>query len=656
MKRTLCLPLIALALWSCTTTSKPLRSSSETGGRRPKYEGATEFRQMRLADETGHVAPGAFANALKQQESMKLRSPHTEGAGVSRASWTWLGPGNVGGRVTSIVNTSANPDVILINNPGGGIWRSVDRGSTWKPVNDFMANLAVSALAASPTDPNTMYAGTGGGPNAADESFGTQLRGAGIFKSIDGGSSWQQLPATAAGDWSRGVEHLAISPDGQTVLAAVKFYYGDFPAAIMRSTDGGNSWTDTLKTNRSSGFSVEFHPVDANRAVASSLTKAYTSADGGASWQEATGLPDPGSQGLITLAYARSTPDVVYAGVNVNGGEVYKSSDGGKSYSLVNTGTNYVGTQGWYCNVLWVDPVNADQVVVAGLDAFRSTDGGKTFTKISKWEKPSTKSAHADHGVVVAAAGYDGKSNKSVFFGNDGGIYRVQDIDTVEEGAGWELLNSSLGITQLYGAAVNSAGVIVAGAQDNGTQRYSGNLNKWAEWQGGDGGYCAADPTNPNIFYGEYTNMTIYRSDDGGVARPDDIYGIYDFFDGSQWVKKTRPGAITEAKSGTANFIAPSSSTRTGRTACWQGHAHSGLLTTSTSRSQKDGLPGRPSRCRPEKRARTTSGPSPWHPGTPTSSGSATTTAISSPRAMACRRRPTGSRSMRRARRFQSAL
>ncbi|MDP9362030.1 MAG: hypothetical protein M3P29_11320, partial [Acidobacteriota bacterium] len=521
-------------------------------------EGADEFRRIRWQDENGRIAPDAYANALRQIARMKALTPRPTAAGVSRSTWTWLGPGNVGGRVTAVLNPPTNPDTLIINNPGGGIWRSIDRGATWKPVNDFLANLAVSALAMSPTDPRTMYAGTGGGPNQADDSFGTQLRGAGIFKSTDGGAIWTQLPSTSAVDFSRGIERIAVSPDGQTVLAAAKYYYSDFPTAILRSTDGGATWSDTLKQTRVSGNSVEFHPTDSTKAIASSLTKAFYSTDGGGSWTEATGLPQIGSQGLVAVTYAKSDPNIVYAGVNNNSGEVYRSTDGGRSYTRVNGETNYAGTQGWYCNVIWVDPTNANTVVVAGLDVFRSTDGGKTFTKISQWEKPATKSAHADHGVIVAMAGYDGKTNQDVYFGNDGGIYRVQDIKLVEEEAGWELLNRDLGITQLYGAAVNpQSGVIVAGAQDNGTQRYSGDINRWTDWQGGDGGYCAADPTNPNIFYGEYTNMTIYRSDDGGVARPDDIYGIYDYFDGTQWVKKVRPGAITEAKGGTANFIAP---------------------------------------------------------------------------------------------------
>ncbi len=464
--------LAVLCVIACAT-NVPIAPRSEPAQRRPHLrrssrtaDGAAEFRRLRMQDENGLIPADALAKALHQVELMRA-VPRPDAAGVSRSSWTWLGPGNVGGRVTAIVNGQG---FILINNPGGGLWKSTNDGASWQPVNDFLANLAVSAIAVSPTDPLTMYAGTGGGPNQSDDSFGTQLRGAGIFKSTDGGNTWTKLASTAAPDWSNGVEKISVSPDGQTVLASVKFSYADVPAAFMRSTDGGNTWTDTLKIAGASGNSISFHPTDSTKAIASSLNKVWYSSDGGASWTQATGLPDIGASGLIAVTYARSDPKTVYAGVNNNGGEVYKSTDGGKSFTLVNTGTNYVGTQGWYCNVVWVDPANANTVLVAGLDVYRSTDGGQTFTKISKWEKAATKSAHADHGVIAASYGYDGSAVKDVYFGNDGGIYRVRDIYSVTEETGWEMLNQNLGITQLYGAAVSpQSGVIVAGAQDNGT-------------------------------------------------------------------------------------------------------------------------------------------------------------------------------------------
>jgi len=532
-----------LLVVACSTAVRP-----HNAVRRPTREGADEFQRMILSDENGRIAPGAYARAVEQASALR-KQPHPERAGVSRNSWTWLGPGNVGGRITSILVHPTDPNLIWVNNPGGGIWKSINGGTTFQPVNDFLANLAVSTMAMSPADSKVMYAGTGGGAGAST------LRGAGIFKSSDGGDTWTQLPATSAADWSGGVEKISVSADGNTVLAATKAVYSDVASAIWRSADSGNTWAETLKqTGGMEGWVVEFHPTDNTRAIASTKSgQAYYSTDGGATWNAASGIPP---EGLIAVAYARSNPTIVYAGLDLNGGDIYKSSDGGQTYTRVNTGTGYLGEQGWYSNVVWVDPVDSNHVLISGLDIYRSTDGGVNFTQISQWQK-APRSAHADHGAIAAASGY-GTTNKTILFGNDGGLYRAQDITTVELEAGWEPLNNNLGVTQIYGAAGNPiSGVVIAGTQDNGSVRYDGDAQKWTRWEGGDGGFAAADPNDPNFFYGEYVYLTIYRSDDGGFARPEDIYGFYNFWNGSSWEKKARSSPITEAKAGTANFIAP---------------------------------------------------------------------------------------------------
>jgi photosystem II stability/assembly factor-like uncharacterized protein len=399
-----------------------------------------------------------------------------------------------------------------VGSVGGGVWKTLNGGGSWAPLYDFMGNLAVTTLAIGPIKPKvTIYAGTG-------EGFwnGDALRGAGIFKSEDSGVTWQQLKNTATADFFY-VNRLALSPNYKTLLAATR-------TGLFRSADGGATWKKQLAVPANPEvLDVKFHPKDGQLCVAAGRGgMAFYSGDGGATWKAAKGLPAvPGFGGRVELTYALANPKTVYASVDNNSGEVYASADGGQNYQLRNTGTNYLGSQGWYDNTIWAgDPKNEKLVVVGGLDLYRSTDGGNKFNQISYWFK-APASPHADHHVIVAHPQYNGTTNRVVFFGNDGGLYRAKDVLTANDVNGWQELNNNLGITQFYGAAANPAtGTFVGGAQDNGTLRFTkaSGPEKWSSMFGGDGGYCAADPTDPNFFYGEYVYLQIHRSTDGGAS------------------------------------------------------------------------------------------------------------------------------------------
>ena len=164
-------------------------------------------------------------------------------------------------------------------------------------------------------------------------------------------------------------------------------------------------------------------------------------------------------------------------------------------------------------------------MIVGGIDLWRSTDGGDTLKDISTWW--DRRSAHADQHFIVADPRFNGKTNKRVYFGNDGGVFRANDVRTVGNNAtrprikGWKELVNSYGVTQFYAGAGNvDSGAIIGGAQDNGTLRFTsdGGSEAWTEMFGGDGGWCAADPTDPDIFYGEYVFLAIHRSTDGGES------------------------------------------------------------------------------------------------------------------------------------------
>src|SRR5262249_18829005 len=357
----------------------------------------------------------------------------------------------------------------------------------------FQSNLAVTTIVMSPADLNTMYAGTG-------EGFGNRdaIQGAGIFKSINGGMTWNQLPSTNNANFNY-VNRIAVSQDGTRVLAATN-------SGVWLSTDQPNAiWNQSTNVQ-----ALDIHFLgDSTRAVVGELGSARYSLDGGTTWTAAVFTPpisNGGTQatnGRVELAthsiFAFSS--FVYASVNQNGGDVYRSNDSGRTYTRYSTGTKYLvsstaGSIGWYTNTIWSDPIDPDSLIVGGVNLWRGridfSTGTIPFTQISD----GTDSPHADHHVIVSHPFFDDTANRIAFFGNDGGIYRCNDVATANTDSGWTKLNNTIGITQFYGAAVhNTAGVVIGGAQDNGTIRFTGNTEGWNEFHGSDGGYVAIDQT-----------------------------------------------------------------------------------------------------------------------------------------------------------------
>ena len=392
---------------------------------------------------------------------------------------------------------------MYVGSVSGGIWRTTNGGASWQPLEDFMANMAVSTMVMDPTNPNIIYAGTGEGFFNAD-----RIKGAGIFKTTNGGSSWTRLSSTNNSNFDF-VNRLAFSTSGNILLAATE-------AGIFRSTNDGMTWSKRFDGRV---FDLRAHPSNNQRAIAGGPGASWYSNDGGMTWHPSSGLP---TSGRVEVAYAPSNGNIVYASSESGNGRLYKSSNGGQSFTLVSSGKNYLGSQGWYDNAIWVDPTNPNIVVVGGIDLWRTTNAGPNLAKISQWFSAPT-SAHADHHVIVHHPNYNGTTNRIVFFGNDGGIYKATDVRTVSLTLGWQELNNNLGITQFYGAAGNpTTKEIIGGTQDNGTLFYKpgvgGGPHNWTSPFGGDGGFSAADPTDPNYFYGEYVYLQIHRSTNRGVS------------------------------------------------------------------------------------------------------------------------------------------
>jgi hypothetical protein len=511
-------------------------------------EEAVRWRRSQMVDENGLIPDNALMNAMQQSRALSFKPaawpaapalanggelPDNGGLG---GAWTWRGPGNIGGRLRAINIHPTTTTTMFAGSVSGGMWKTTDSGTSWAPVNDFMANLAITAIVRDPANAAVMYASTGEGFFNVDA-----LQGAGIFKSIDSGTTWAQLAATAGSSYQY-TNRIALSANGSILLAATNFN------GIFRSIDGGAIFTNPLAGQRV--LDIRFLPGSNTLAVAGGQShNAWYTTDGGASWFAATGLGAAG--GRVELGVG--TGNIVYASLdhnpyNSNSGQVYQSTDGGQSYTLRST-PSHLSTQGWYDNVVWVDPTNPANVVVAGINIWKSTDSGGTFTRIS--------GIHTDHHTLTSHPNYNGTTNRTVYLGEDGGAYVATDIMVATTGGGWQNLNNNLGVTQFYGAAAHAGtGRIMAGAQDNGTLTYNGATGTWTSMFGGDGGWCASDPTDSNYWYGEYVYLNIHRSSNGGGPGSGDyISGQY--WNGSAYVWKAPPYRIDDAMNSTANFISP---------------------------------------------------------------------------------------------------
>lgn len=494
---------------------------------------AQEMRWRQRSSGRGFVPRDGLLRAKEQVEAMQDRryGPLTD-AGLW--TWDWLGPGNIGGRVRAIAVHPTVPNRIFLGSASGGLWRSDDAGASWLPVDDFLPSLAITSIVFDPTAINRMYAATGEG-FTSDWTFAFDRNyvappGAGIFQSDDGGVTWNQL-ANTGNDLFDYVNRLAIDPATGALYAATA------PHLLWKTTNQGASWTVPLIAPGPVA-DVEVHPTVVNRVLVGTTPdddasgEVFYSTDSGATWtEETTGAIGklPEETGRCEVAFA-SGADVAYVLLDRGLGEVWRSTDigsGNSTWTLQAT-LDVFGTQGWYDNMIWVDPTNPNFVVIGGVDLWRSTNGGTTFAKISDWsEYHNGLSAHADQHILAPHPGYDGFTNRRVYVGNDGGIQTAANIATVTPTSGWTNLANGLGITQFYGGAASPDGsLILGGAQDNDKLRYTGDPADWFQAEPGDGGLCAVDPTDSDVLYSEYVYLDILKSTDGGDTWADATTGL----------------------------------------------------------------------------------------------------------------------------------
>jgi photosystem II stability/assembly factor-like uncharacterized protein len=435
-------------------------------------------------------------------------------------NWTPLGPGNIGGRIRSIIVHPSNSNIIYLGSVSGGVWKTTNGGTNWFPLKDNMENLAVCSMVMDPANSNVIYAGTGEGYFNLDA-----VRGAGIFKTTDGGTTWTQLSSTANQNFYY-VNKLVFDNTTNILWAATR-------KGLYKSTNGGGTFTGVL-TN-SSGYDV--HCTDVEIAGTNPTTilaafglfgngEVYRSSDAGNTWASVLGNTN---YGRIEIAMSSSNPMIGYVSImdpSTNGTGLFGyTTDGGINWTTTTVpgpsysgATTYTGTQAWYDNILFVDPSNASIVYAGGIDFWKSTNGGSSWTQKTNWYPVSGyEFVHADHHAIA----FDPSNSNVMYLGTDGGIFK-----STNKGESWTALNNNLFITQFYYGAVAPTGTTYyGGTQDNGTLKSTGST-LWSQILGGDGGATEVDFSTPTTMYMEYVNLAFYKSTNGGSSYVKSMNGI----------------------------------------------------------------------------------------------------------------------------------
>jgi len=431
--------------------------------------------------------------------------------------WRMIGPFR-GGRALTVSGVPGQRDTFYFGAVGGGVWKTTNAGRTWTPIFDSQAIASIGALAVAPSDPNVIYAGSGEADMRSDISFGN-----GVYKSTDAGQTWQHLGL----DDTRQIGRILVDPrDRNTVLvAALGHAYGpNAERGVFRSTDGGRTWSEVLYKDENTGaIDLAFDAQDA-RIVYATLWNArrppwstypplqgvgsglYKSTDGGATWTQLRGNGLPTSDwGRAGLAASRGTVYVLLDTLNGKEGGLYRSDDRGATWRHVGADRRIYSRQ-WYFGQITADPQNPDIVYVPNVALYRSLDGGKTFTAIKGapggddyhdlWvdpHDPRRMATASDQGTVISVDG--GRSWSSWYNQPTAQMYHVTTDDQFPY--------------YVYGAQQDSGTVAITSRSDYGSITY----RDWYPVGGGESGYIAPDPSDPNIVYGGGTYGGLSRFD-----------------------------------------------------------------------------------------------------------------------------------------------
>ena len=453
--------------------------------------------------------------------------------------WRSIGPANMSGRVTDVEGIPSPSKTLYIATASGGIWKTTNGGVTFRPLFQDERVVSMGDLAIAPSDPDQIWAGTG-----EEDSRNSISPGGGIYKSTDGGLTWELKGLEATEHIGRVVVH-PTNPDIVWVAALGAHWRTNPERGLYKTTDGGDSWELVKFVSDRAGFvDIALHPQDPNVLLASSWERQrgpyymhsggpgsglWRSTDGGESWTEVQGGGFPDTElGRISVAYAASDPQVVYAMVEAAPPEgeeerlsgLYRSSDGGRSWER----TNDHNSRPFYYSNIWVDPQDADRVYFSSFQY--SDDGGRT-------SGPAAEAVHVDfHGMWI-----DPNDPERLITGNDGGIA----ISWDRGGSYW--FPNTMAIAQFYNISydMDVPYNVCGGLQDNyswcgPSRKADGEITNhdWFRVSGGDGFVTQQDPRDPNIVYSESQRGNMGRSnlktgERQSLGRPDwrDSYRVF---------------------------------------------------------------------------------------------------------------------------------
>ncbi|HEV7904973.1 MAG TPA: hypothetical protein VGO96_14110 [Pyrinomonadaceae bacterium] len=503
----LCLSLLLL----CISAAPPALRAQE--------EKQTEKEAIEKAKQ--EEAKKAEAEKPKQDETKKPEEPKKPADPLSTPTFAGLrmrliGPAFTSGRIVGIAVDPKDKNRYYVAAASGGVWKTVNNGTTWTPVFDNEGSYSIGVVTLDPKNALTVWVGTGENNSQRSVSYGN-----GVYRSDDGGRSWKNVGLKT----SEHIGRIAIDPrDSNVVYVAAQgpLWGAGGERGLYKTTDNGATWKQILKIGENTGVTdVVIDPNNPDTLYAAAYMRRrhvftmvnggpesalYKSVDAGATWTKLTrGLPTS-DMGRIGLAISPVDTNVIYATVEAadKKGGIFRSTDRGGNWER----RNEFDTTAMYYSQIYADPKELERIYVMNVFNMVSNDGGKTLTRLGE------RSKHVDNHVLWI----DPDNTNHYLNGNDGGLY-----ESYDRGATWDF-KENLPITQFYDVTTDNAAPfynVYGGTQDNfsvggpaRTRSASGITNAdWFVTQGGDGFRSQVDPEDPNIIYAEYQH--------GGLARFD---------------------------------------------------------------------------------------------------------------------------------------